>query len=232
MKGLSQSDLARMARSSVLDFLFVAFGFALPLVSWIALSYPPTIISQGQAHRIFYIHVPIAWVALYAPLLSAVSGILYLRTREQRFDLWSLASNRISLLFAAAVVISGPLWASTEWGTYWNWKDSRLMSFFILLLSLVGYFYARSSTERPDRKAVVGAVMSILTSISAVLTWLAIRVVTPDTHPESVMGTMAPPIRITFWISVLGYHFLFLAFLRLAIRREYLTALFEKTREY
>jgi len=223
-RALSQTDVQKLRSGLRWDFLFAIFGFALPAVSALALTYPPPIISQGQAHRIFYIHVPIAWVALYAPLLSCLCGILYLVTRREIYDLWCIAANRVALLFGLAVIISGPLWASTEWGTYWDWTDSRLMSFFFLVLCLCGYFYMQMVTDHPRKRAVGGAIMSIIAALSATLTWLAIRLVTPEKHPPPVMGTMAPEIRITFWVSVIGYHLLFLLFLRLAVRREYLRA--------
>ncbi|MBI3394607.1 MAG: cytochrome c biogenesis protein CcsA [Spirochaetia bacterium] len=204
----------------VLDLIMIVPALAVPAVTILALIYPPVIVSQGQAHRIFYIHVPVAWVALYAPLVSALCGIAFLITRREMFDVWSLVNARIALLFALGVVISGPLWAATEWGTYWNGKDPRLMSFFVLVLCLGGYFLIRNLTDDETARTRYAAVMAVVSALSAVATWLAIRVVTPDTHPTSVMGTMAPEIRRTFWYSVLGYHLLFLFLLRWSLRAE------------
>lgn len=228
MKAPSLPETGFLKSSIFLDLFFALFAFTLPAITIFALTYPPPVISQGQAQRIFYIHAPIAWIALYAPLISAVCAILFLVKRNERFDFWSVAANRVALLFALAVIISGPLWAATEWGTYWDWSDYRLMSFFVLVLSLFGYFYARSTTDHPDRKAVLGAVMSIIAALSATITWFAIRLVVPEKHPQPVLGTMAPEIRTTFWLSVLAYHLVFLLFLRVAIRREYLRSLTER----
>ncbi len=220
--------VGRMGTGIGREAIFVLFIIALPVVTLMALVYPPTIVSQGQAHRIFYIHVPIAWVALYAPLFSAVCGVIFLITGKERFDVWSLANARIAFLFALGVVISGPLWASTEWGTYWNWKDSRLMSFFILLLCLGGYFLVRFLTDDPRSRSRYSAMMALLAALAALLTWFAIRLIQPDTHPTSVLGTMSPRIRITFWVSVLGYHLFFWALLRLTIRQEYMRRVLEE----
>jgi heme exporter protein C len=206
--------------TAVLDWLLVLLSLSVPAALYMALTYPPPEITQGQAHRIFYIHVPIAWVALYAPLLSALCGILYLIKRNSAFDEWSVAANRIALLFALGVVISGPVWAKAIWGVYWDWTDERLMSFFILLLSLGGYFYARSLATSPEKRARISAILSIIAAISAVTTWFAIRLVEPQQHPRSLLGAMAPAIRLTFWVNVLAFHFLFLAFFRVALRLE------------
>lgn len=225
MSAKVESDLPKIAirtGSWWWELLFGLFALLLVPVTYLALTYPPPLPAQGQAHRIFYIHVPTAWIALYGPCVGAVAGLLYLQTRREVYDVWSLASTKLSFLFAISVVISGPIWGSTEWGTYWNWKDERLMSFFVLLMCLIGYFLARYLTEEPARAARFGALMAVLAALAAVLTWFAIRVTDPDTHPPSVLGSMSPKIRQTFWISVLAYHLLFLALLRLVVRQEWL----------
>ena len=201
-------------------FLCILIPWFLIPVTWIALTYPPVIPSQGIAHRIFYFHVPIAWVALYAPLISTVFAILYLTKRKEIFDVWSVASTRIALVFALAVIISGPLWAKTEWGTYWNWKDARLVSFFILLVLIISYFSIRDIGEHIEKKAVIGACMAILSALAALLTWFSIRWFETDTHPGPVVDQLSTKIRLTFWLSVIAYHFLFLSLLYISIRLE------------
>ena len=188
--------------------------------TFIALSYPPTILSQGQAHRIFYFHVPIAWVALYAPIIACVCSILYLSTYKVIYDIYSLASIRVAYIFSLCVLISGPLWAKTEWGTYWNWKDARLISFFTFFVLLNTYFLLRSQTKSPRDQALLGAVMTILTSLASILTWFSIRLIQSDTHPPSVLSSMDPKISLSFWISVISYHLFFLLLLKILIRAE------------
>lgn len=203
------------------EIFFLVCAFVLPPVTLLAMTYPPTIVEQGQAQRIFYIHVPVAWVALYAPFFAAISGLLYIFTRNERYDVWSLANARLAFLFALGVLPSGMLWGSIEWGTYWRWSDARLMSFFVLLMTLTGYFLVRWYTEDPRKQAVYSAVMAIIASLAAVLTWYAIRVIEPDLHPPPLLNKMSPKIRQTFWLSVLAYHLFFWVLLRLAVRQEY-----------
>lgn len=200
--------------------LWVCGILSLLPVGYLVLTWPPTIASQGIAHRIFYFHVPTAWVALYAPLLSAVCALLYLYTRRELYDIWSLASARIAYLFSIAVLLSGPLWAITEWGTYWNWKDARLISFFILVLALSSYFLLSYLSQDVERERTIRALLSILAAVAAGLTWFAIRWIEPDTHPPAVLDKLGPRIRQSFWLAVLVWHFIFWSFLRLAIRHE------------
>lgn len=214
-----------------LYWLLFAFVPAVPLATIYALIMPPVVLEQGQAHRIFYIHVPVAWVALYAPLISAVSGMLYLFTRRQVFDRWNVTNARISVLFSLGVVISGPIWAYTAWGTFWNFADPRLMSFFILLLCLGGYFLVRLFTDDQNRRGVYSAVWAIIAAAASVFTWLAIRVLETDLHPGPVLNTMAPEISRAFWWNVLAYHLLFWIFLVVGLQHERSRELEEKIAE-
>ncbi len=215
-----EKEILNQNTSLTKELFFVLLALALLPVTILSLSFPPVIPSQGIAHRIFYIHVPIAWVALYAPLLAAFSGIFYLLTGKEKYDIFSLGLIRTSCIFGLLVVVSGPLWAHTEWGSYWNWKDPRLVSFFVLLLSLVTCLLVRSLTDSLSRQKSASAVTSIFSAITAVLVWFAVRWIEPDTHPGPVLDSMSPKIHLTFWLSVLGYHLFFWAFLRMAVRHE------------
>ena len=219
MMSFSLQKLSWLKKYASTPFVFLG-AFSIVPISLYALYIPPTIASQGVAHRIFYLHVPIAWVALYAPLFSALCAILYLNTKKDIYDVYSLANAKIAYLFSIAVLISGPLWASTEWGSYWNWKDSRLISFFVLFLALSSYFLIRWITENAQKEKVFASLLSFLSAISAFLTWFAIRWIEPDTHPPPVLDKMSPKIKIAFWLSVLAYHFLFWIFLQISIRHE------------
>jgi heme exporter protein C len=171
------------------------------------------ILEQGLAHRIFYFHVPVAWVALYAPLFSTAFGIVFLFKKDLRYDILSVSMNILALFFGIGVLFSGPIWAYSAWGTLWDWTDSRLQSFFVLVISLLAYFLMRSFIIEPYKRARLSSFLSILCSINAVLTWGAIRWMdNPGNHPGSVLGKsgMDSDMRISFWLSVFSYHILFL----------------------
>ena len=76
------SDFKKQNWSFLLDIALVGGAFGVVPIVLLALTYPAPLLEQGQAHRIFYLHVPVAWVALYAPLLAAVCGLLYLFLRS------------------------------------------------------------------------------------------------------------------------------------------------------
>jgi heme exporter protein C len=221
-----------MKNNKIILIINILFSFILIPVTIMALVYPPVIISQGQAHRIFYIHVPIAWVSMYSPIIGCIAGILFILTKKSICDRINVTSMKVAFTFAIGVVISGPLWASTEWGTFWNWKDPRLMSFFVLLLTISSFFIVRNFTEDSQKKGTYSAIMTILATFASIFTWFSIRILTPDTHPGPVLNTMSPKIKTTFWISVLGYHFFFLVIFYLTYQYEKIYELYQKIKLY
>lgn len=201
---------------------FIAGALTYPLAILVALYYPAPLVSQGQAHRIFYLHAPAAWAALYAPLLASLCAAVYLRTRSQLADMFMHAAVRLGLVFALIVLITGPLWALTEWGAFWNWQDPRLTTFFILFLCLCGYFLVRTFSPDPGVAALHSTAPALLLTPVVLLTWFALNIFKADTHPTSVLGTMSPRIKSTFWINVLASHLFFLFLLRVSVRREFI----------
>lgn len=201
-------------RSVSFDYsLFALFTLCFPASVILSLYYPNVILQQGLSHRIFYFHVSVAWVALYAPFFSSVFGVFYLIKKDIIWDIRSLSMNRISVLFSICVLFSGPIWAKSAWGTPWDWTDARLQSFFILVISLGAYFIIRNLVQDVHKRALISSFLSIICAFNAIITWGAIRwIENPGNHPGSVLGKsgMDPDMRLTFWASIFSYHVLFL----------------------
>ncbi|HMM48605.1 MAG TPA: cytochrome c biogenesis protein CcsA, partial [Miltoncostaeaceae bacterium] len=76
----------------------------------------PTDGDQGIIQKIFYFHVADAMAALIIFAVAAVSAILYLRTRKERYDEITTVSIGVGLVYSILVVITGSLWAKASWG--------------------------------------------------------------------------------------------------------------------
>jgi heme exporter protein C len=63
----------------------IAIALALGLVFF----YAPLEAEQGFLQKIFYVHVPLAIVALCGFVLGGLLAIQHLRTRDPRWDMWS-----------------------------------------------------------------------------------------------------------------------------------------------
>src|SRR5207237_10130924 len=78
--------------------------------------YAPNDADQGFVQKIFYIHVPLAIVALLGFIAGGVMAIVHLRTRDSRWDVRSYVAIHLSLVFAVGVLIPGSVWAQASWG--------------------------------------------------------------------------------------------------------------------
>jgi len=143
--------------------ILMAIGLAAVAVVYVrALVFTPEEATQGLAQKIFYIHVPSAWVALYlAYAIVGIFSVLYLLLKDPRLDLVASSSAEVGTVFATVVLITGPIWGKTVWGTWWTW-DARLTSTLFLYFIYLAYLVLRSAVEEPGRRARYCAVLGIL----------------------------------------------------------------------
>src|SRR5271154_3304534 len=123
--------------------------------------YVPTEADQGIVQRIFYFHVPCAWVAFVAFALVAIAGIFYLWLGQQVWDDLGYAAAESGMVFCTLVLITGSLWAKPIWGTWWTW-DSRLTTTLILWLLYGGYLLLRAMADDTPQVARFAAVIGIV----------------------------------------------------------------------
>jgi heme exporter protein C len=177
------------------------------------------------AFRIFYFHVPAAWIAVLAFTVAMVASIRALRTRERRFDDVALASSELGFLFCALALISGMIWARKEWGAFWNW-DPRQTTVLVLLLIYAGYFTLRSALPDPARRARLAGVYSILAFVTVPFLVFVIPRILDTLHPSPIVdtegskGSMDPRMRQVFFLFLATYTGLYVWMLALKVRAE------------
>src|SRR3954452_4301197 len=120
--------------------------------------YAPLDGDQGFIQKIFYVHVPLAIVALCGFIAGGVWGIQYLRTGDRRHDLRSYVAIHLSLILAVGALVTGSIWAKASWGHWWVWDEPTLVSFLIVFLLYACYQPLRFSIEDPERQARYAAV--------------------------------------------------------------------------
>jgi heme exporter protein C len=136
--------------------------------------YVPTEADMGIVQRIFYFHVPCAWIAFAAFGLVAVSGALYLWLGDQVWDDLGYASAEIGMLFCTLVLITGSLWAKPIWNVWWTW-DSRLTTTFVLWLLYGGYLMLRMMADDTPEVARFGAVLGIVAALDVPIVIVSVR---------------------------------------------------------
>ena len=149
----------------------------------------PNDADQGFVQKIFYLHVPMAIVALCGFVAGGVMAIAHLRTRRpQQWDLRSYVAIHLSLILGVGVLVTGSIWAKASWGHWWVWDEPTLVSFLIVFLLYACYQPLRFSIEDPERQARYAAVFAIIAGAFVPLNFLAVRLAQALTHPR-VLGT-------------------------------------------
>jgi heme exporter protein C len=183
---------------------------------------------QGEAQRIFYVHLG-AFLGSFLSFGTVLfAGIAYLRTRNPKWDTLSLASVEIGLGFSAINIITGMAWARPIWNTWWTW-DPRLTSVAIMWLSYAAYMMLRSGIEDPERRRTFAAVYGIIAFASVIYTIIIIRV-RPDTIHPVVAGpseaepeggfNVTDPIRNTLFFNLFTFAVLTVTLIWYRIRLE------------
>lgn len=136
--------------------------------------YAPIERVMGAVQKLFYFHVATAWVGMIGFIIAAVVAVLYLVTKDLKWDTINVAAVEISLVFFFIAIVLGSVWARPAWGTWWTWEP-RLTTAAILEMIYLAYLLLRQGIEDPERRARFGAVYTIVGGLSVPLTFFSIR---------------------------------------------------------
>lgn len=217
------------------DWLAAVAGLAVVGAFAQVVFFTPIELRQGAAQKIFYVHLPAAFVGLYIAFgLVAVTSLLYLWLKEPRLDLIAESSAEVGLMFTTVVLVTGPIWGKPVWGTWWTW-DARLTSTLFLWFIYLGYLILRGAVEERGMRARYSAVLGILGALLIPFIHLSVYyyrtmhpmpiVLKPDA--PSLPPEMLRTLLIAFGATALLYVALLRARYRLAVRRERLANLLE-----
>lgn len=200
----------------LIDYGLIGACFALMAASVSLISvYVPTEEQMGVVQRIFYFHVPVAWVAFLAFFVVFIMSLLYIWKRDEKWDFWAYASAEVGTIFTTLVLITGPIWAKPAWGAWWTW-DMRLTTTLVLWFIYVAYLMVRSFASDEERAARFAAVVGIIGFMDVPVVALAI-VLSRTQHPSPIVfeGGLAPSMLLTLLVSVAAFTVLYVILLRL-----------------
>ncbi len=191
--------------------LSIATVLAMALALALVFFYAPLEAEQGFLQKIFYVHVPLAIVALCGWVVGGLMAIQHLRTRDSRWDMRSYVAIHMSLIFGVATLITGSIWAKGSWGHWWVWSEPTLVSFLIVFLLYATYQPLRFAIEDPERQARYASVFAITAGAFVPLNFIAVRLSTAYLHPRVLGGTgnLPGPMELTFVVSLLAMALLF-----------------------
>ena len=149
----------------------------------------PTDQSMGISQRIFYFHVPLAWLGLLSIVVVAFASAMHLITRKESWDSLAYATAEIGVFLVTLLLITGILWAKPVWGVWWTW-DVRLTTTAILWFIYVGYLMLRAYGPQGSQGARYGAVVALIGALDAPIIYTG-TVWWRTIHPEMNIGPLA-----------------------------------------
>jgi heme exporter protein C len=187
--------------------------------------YVPNEATQGIVQRIFYFHVPCAWVAFAGFGIVAIAGAIYLWLGDQIWDDLGQAAAETGMVFCTLVLITGSIWAKPIWGVWWTW-DSRLTTTLLLWLMYGGYLMLRAASEESPTSSRLAAVLGIIAALDVPVVIVSVRL-WRTIHPAVLVtragghGLEDPRMVATLLVSMAAFTALFawLLMLRLATLR-------------
>ncbi len=188
-------------RNTLLGLSFILFVGALYLI----FVYVPTEEGMGIVQRIFYFHVPVAWIAFLAFFIVSLGSIMYLWKRESKWDVIASSSAEVGVIFTTLVLITGSMWAKPIWGAWWTW-DARLTTALILWLIYIAYLLVRSYATHEQQAARFAAIVGIVGFVDVPIVALAITLWRTQ-HPSPVIfqGGLAPPMLLTLLVCLAAF---------------------------
>lgn len=174
-------------------------GILVLALHWQVFFYVSDEATQGVVQRIFYIHVPAAWVAFMAFGVVALCSAGYLWLGDERLDMAAVSAAEGGMVFTTIVLLTGPLWGRIAWGTWWDWEP-RLTLTLLLWFIYLGYFMVRGATESPERGRRFAAVVGIVGALDIPLIHLSV-VWFRGLHPEPVVLRPEGPSLPAEWLA-------------------------------
>ena len=205
--------LAWLAAATLLAFAFV---FSQVIAA-------PDDYQQGATVKIMFIHVPAAWLGIFAWALMSVAALGTLVWRHPLADVAAKAAAPIGAAFTLICLITGSLWGRPMWGTYWVW-DARLTSVLVLFLMYLGVIALWRTIDEPTRAARAAAVLTLVGAINLPIIKFSVDWWNTLHQPASVLRldgpTIHPAILVPLILMAVAFMLLFLTLHLAAMRNE------------
>ena len=196
-------------------------GLALALAVaglWLGFSAPEDY-QQGDTVRIMFVHVPAAWLSLFAYACLGAASLSGLVWRHALADAAGRAAAPLGAAFTVLALATGSLWGRPMWGTWWEW-DARLTSVLVLLLFYLGYMALQASIDDEAKAARASAILALVGLVNLPIVKFSVDWWNTLHQPASVLRADGPSMPAAFLTPLLlmGLSFTF-AFLALWLVR-------------
>ncbi len=196
--------------------LFAAAAVLLPWSVSLIFFHTPIEAELGTVQKIFYFHVPLAWIMMLFALVAGIAALVQLLRQGRSAHALATASAEMVVLAGLGVLLSGPIWAHASWGRAWDW-DPRLVSTALLWLVFAAYMlvvhYGGVGADR------LAAGLAVFGAIDVPIIYYAVKI-WRTTHPSNeVVRTLPPQMWAAMWPALSGLACLCVGLVVLRIRQ-------------
>ena len=186
---------------------------ATPLV----IAYAPFESTMGLVFKIFFYHMPSAWMFLLGGIVCGVASVRYLISSDPRHDRTAWAAAELTVLFGLLTLVTGPLWARKAWGTWWVW-DVRVTASLVSWMIAWAYLILRKYGGPGSEKLAAG--VALFGTANVPFIYLSVNYWRTIHPPTSVIPTLPSDMSLPLWYCVATFLFLYVLLLKLRTRLE------------
>ena len=158
-----------------------------------ALAVAPPDYQQGDSVRVMYVHVPAAWMAMFAYAAMALLSAAFLIWKHALAGIAAHACAPIGACFTAVALITGSLWGKPTWGAYWVW-DARLTSVLVLFFLYLGYLALAGAFDDRERGLRAAAILAVVGAVNLPIVKFSVDWWNTLHQPASVLRLDGPTI--------------------------------------
>ena len=171
----------------------------------------------GLVQKIFYYHMPSAWMFLIASIVCGIASVRFLTTGDYRHDRTALAAGELIVLFGLLTLVTGPLWARRSWGTFWIW-DARTTASLVSWMIACAYLILRRYGGPGSEKLAAGLALFGMANVPFI--YISVNYWRTIHPPTTVVPTLPFSLGFPLWFCVISFLLLFVVLLKLRIRVE------------
>ena len=180
----------------MLASLLAVWGLYIGL--WLA----PTDAQQGEAYRIIFVHVPVAWMSMVVYLaMAGWAGVgLVFNSRLASMMACALAPTGALMTFLA--LWTGALWGKPTWGAWWVW-DARLTSELVLMFLYIGFMSLHAAIDDPRRADRAAGLLALVGVVNVPIIYFSVKWWNTLHQGASVSLTKSPSMASTMLLGML-----------------------------
>jgi len=210
-----------MSTLTTVGLVTIATMFA--VAPWI-INAAPYESTMGLVYKIFFFHMPSAWIFLIGAMVSGVYSALFLFGRRPQADWKAFAAAELTFVFGLLTLLTGPLWARKAWGVWWVW-DARLTSSLLVWMIFGAYLLLRRYGGPGSDK--LSAAMALFGMATVPFIFVSVNY-WRTLHPQtSVVPSLPVSMGGPLWFCFIAFFLFFLLLMQMRVRLERQRALVE-----